>query len=705
MKTTAWILASVALGLPLTGCGGDDGMAGSGGKAGSGGTAATGGSGGVGGGGGTAATGGSGGAGATGGAAGSGGGSAAKSFKVTIENLSGKSAAPSPFSPGVWAVSAASDPLYTDGQPDRGDGLEEIAEEGDPSVLGPALMADTNVAGSGVFDTPVGATDKGPAKPGQSFELTVTAEPGQKLSFASMYGQSNDTIVSAQNIELFDASGNPLAEHEATAEVDTWDVGTEHNQAPEMGPDQAPRQAAAGSGAMESVLSKLTDTTRALPIASRIVNVTVTENGGTYSIKIENVSAASGAITTPIAPVFFAVHDASWSLFTEGGTASSGLEHLAEDGSPASLVTDTTGQTGVKDVGAVTIIDGGSGAGPALPGESFTVMATPDATHPMLSFGSMVGQTNDAFIALPPSGVALLDASGNPRPAADVQADIQRWVSVWDAGTEANQPPGLGLTQAPRQSAPNTGPADPNDQVRRYADSTNDLEGPSLGGFVSLSIVNTTTAGQFEVTVTNTSDTMAYTGKVSPVVWALHDTSFDFFKVGMPASMEIEHIAEDGNGTALATMLSSASGVGTSGVANMAKGSSSAGPLSPGDSYVFTLTPDSAHPMFELAAMVAPSSDTFLALDPGGIALLDSSGAPRTDAEIASDVAAHLFAWDAGTEINESGGSGPDQAGHQPAPDTGPAQGNGLVRLSSQNPVWVLPPASALVKVTITPMN
>jgi hypothetical protein len=317
----------------------------------------------------------------------------------------------------------------------------------------------------------------------------------------------------------------------------------------------------------------------------------------------------------------------------------------------------------------------------------------------------MVGQTNDAFLALPASGVELLDASGNARPAADVEAEIRRWISVWDAGTEANQPPGIGSTQAPRQPAPNTGPADANTQVRRYADPTNDLLGPSLGGFVSITITNAAVAGQFDVKVTNTSNSMAYTGKVSPVAWALHDTSFDFFKVGSPASMEIERVAEDGNATPLATMLTGTSGVQSSGVANIAVGKSAAGPLSPGDSYTFSVTPDAAHPMFDLAAMVAPSNDTFLAFDPGGIALLDANGAPRSDSAIAADIAAHLSAWDAGSELNQAGGSGPDQAGQQAAPNTGPAQGEGIVRLTSTNSVWALPMASTLVKVTIEPID
>ena len=101
--------------------------------------------------------------------------------------------------------------------------------------------------------------------------------------------------------------------------------------------------------------------------------------------------------------------------------------------------------------------------------------------------------------------------------------------------------------------------------------------------------------------------------------------------------------------------------------------------------------------------MLAPSNDTFMALDPGGVALLDASGNVRSNSDIAADIAAHLFAWDAGTEENQSGAAGPDQAGHQSAPNTGASEGNGTVRMEN-DPVWPFPVPDSLVKVTITAM-
>ena len=64
-------------------------------------------------------------------------------FKITIENVStnttlqtseGPKAAPA--SPGVWVIFQGMSPLFTPGKPDRGQGIEAIAEDGDATMLG-----------------------------------------------------------------------------------------------------------------------------------------------------------------------------------------------------------------------------------------------------------------------------------------------------------------------------------------------------------------------------------------------------------------------------------------------------------------------------------------------------------------------------------------------------------------------------------------
>ena len=58
---------------------------------------------------------------------------------------------------------------------------------------------------------PVGADAGGPIVPGQGYQFEVTAAPGQTLSLAWMFGQSNDLFYSNDRpIALFDATGKPV---------------------------------------------------------------------------------------------------------------------------------------------------------------------------------------------------------------------------------------------------------------------------------------------------------------------------------------------------------------------------------------------------------------------------------------------------------------------------------------------------------------
>ncbi len=72
-------------------------------------------------------------------------------FTLTITNTSGATANPTPFSPGVWAVSYIAggnllnpNPLYKEGQLSA-NGLTNIAEMGDNSVLGDYLKSQTGI--------------------------------------------------------------------------------------------------------------------------------------------------------------------------------------------------------------------------------------------------------------------------------------------------------------------------------------------------------------------------------------------------------------------------------------------------------------------------------------------------------------------------------------------------------------------------------
>ena len=190
--------------------------------------------------------------------------------------LAGISGRATPLAPGVWAVHSSADPLFSDGQADRGQGLEALAEDGNPADLAAALSTVNGVTSSGVFNTPAGGDGPGPLLPGSAYEFSFEAEDGA-LSFATMYVQSNDLFFapSGAGIPLFNADGTPVS-GDITAEVRLWDAGTEVNQAPNFGPDQAPRQDGPDSGADEGGPVQTVDDGNSYASVSSLIRVTIT---------------------------------------------------------------------------------------------------------------------------------------------------------------------------------------------------------------------------------------------------------------------------------------------------------------------------------------------------------------------------------------------------------------------------------------------
>ena len=180
------------------------------------------------------------------------------------------------LAPGVWAVHKTSAPLFTDGEADRGDGLEGLAEDGNPGLLDAALSGQSGILGNGVFNTPVGADGPGPAGPGADYEFTFSARPGDWLSFATMFVQSNDLFYAPgeDGIALWDDGGAPI-DGDITDQILLWDAGTEVNQAPGIGPDQAPRQSGTDTGADEDGPVQLVDDGFIYPDTDRVIRITI----------------------------------------------------------------------------------------------------------------------------------------------------------------------------------------------------------------------------------------------------------------------------------------------------------------------------------------------------------------------------------------------------------------------------------------------
>lgn len=206
-------------------------------------------------------------------------------FNVRIENVSTTATlrgakgmtAPAPNSPGLWVVQNRSARLFQAGQPDLGWGLESQAEDGDPSKLAEHCMHHEGVVASGVFNTPVGDDKPGPALPGKAYEFTFTAKPGERLAFTTMFGQSNDLFYAPgeAGIALFDAKGRP-ASGDVTSQLTLWDAGTEVNEEPGFGANQAPRQSGPNTGTAEKrALGKVKDGFR-YPKVGEVLKVTIT---------------------------------------------------------------------------------------------------------------------------------------------------------------------------------------------------------------------------------------------------------------------------------------------------------------------------------------------------------------------------------------------------------------------------------------------
>src|ERR1044071_8465728 len=142
-------------------------------------------------------------------------------FTIRVENVStprtlkvsNGQTAPAPTAPLLWTITDAAKPLFTPGQADRGQGLERLAEDGNPGVLADYIVQNMkSVVHSGVVTVPSGDNGPGPITPGKAYEFTISAAPGQRLTLAMMFGQSNDLFYApdAKAIALFDAKGQPL---------------------------------------------------------------------------------------------------------------------------------------------------------------------------------------------------------------------------------------------------------------------------------------------------------------------------------------------------------------------------------------------------------------------------------------------------------------------------------------------------------------
>jgi len=344
---------------------------------------------------------------------------------------------------------------------------------------------------SGVFKTPDGASSPGPLLPGNSYSFSFPASKGHRLSFATMYVQSNDLFFGPSDMGLNLFNGDNPVTGDITSMISLWDAGTEVNEVPGTGPNQPLRQSGPNTGPTENGNVMKVNDAFTYPAVDQTIKVTLDYDGTSmFTVTIMNLSGSA----TPLAPGVWVIHDMSYALFKDGmpdygegleglaedGDAGplseylamnsgyvsplapgvwvvhnknkplfddgkmdygNGLEALAENGDPSELA----GWLSSKEYnsGVFNMPNGASAPGALMPGQTYSF--TFDAKGgEYLSFATMLVHTNDLFFAPAQRGIKLFN--GNQAIIGEITSDIK----LWDAGTEVNEYPGAGIHQPAR---------------------------------------------------------------------------------------------------------------------------------------------------------------------------------------------------------------------------------------------------------------
>ncbi|MFH5885191.1 spondin domain-containing protein [Halalkalibaculum sp. DA3122] len=379
---------------------------------------------------------------------------------------------------------------------------------------------------SGAFTTPLGASEPGPLMPGEAYEVEFTAPVGAHLSLATMFAQSNDWFFASDEdgIALYHENGDQVT-GDVTAQIDLYDAGTEEDQEVGVGNNQAPRQSGPDTGPDDPNPNVRLVDDMYLPANEEMIRVTLTSTGTNgFRLRIENSSdantlqtsegskpallspgtwlvhtaeqsgllytlgepdygdgleaiaedgaagmlaehlAAETGLTVPLSPGAYAAYSGQNPIFQSGEPApDNGIEALAEDGAIDMLVTALEAEAAVSASGGFNQPVGASQPGPLLPGHQYQFTFEAEQGD-RFTFATMYVQSNDLFYAPVEDGIRLFE-NGSP-----ITGDITDQVRLWDAGTEANEEPGVGGNQPLRQSGPDTGPADDNSNVREVND-------------------------------------------------------------------------------------------------------------------------------------------------------------------------------------------------------------------------------------------
>jgi len=178
---------------------------------------------------------------------------------------------------------------------------------------------------------------------------------------------------------------------------------------------------------------------------------------------------------------------------------------------------------------------------------------------------------------------------------------------------------------------------------------------------------------------------------IAPVLWAVHTGNTNpLFLGGQPdAGKGLRTLAETGNPDPLTKWVGGRSGIIAVGADATPVGDQAGGPLTPGKAYEFTVTAEPGR-VLSIAAMFGQSNDWFYSND-RPIALF-VSGKP-----VSGDMSAQLALWDAGTEVDEEPGLGPNQGPRQKDPEAGVREHESIAHVTGK---WTYPKNGFTLTVT-----
>jgi hypothetical protein len=348
--------------------------------------------------------------------------------------------------------------------------------------------------------------------PGQEISIRFSAGKGQALSFATMYGWSNDLFFAPANpgISLFDDNGMPI-EGDVSAQIRLWDNGTRMNQAPGMG---VSHPGTAQNGPVMEVNGTDAQGNTYLAASQLMKGTLKYEGNSVFTFTIRNISGGT-ANETPFSPGVWAVSNMlggnllnAAPLYESGKPTANGLTMLAEAGdnsvladyledhtkiftplSPVLIVVYNSKENplytlnekdrgkGLADIaqkGDATALQQSLMSYPGVKKVYVVKAATTTVLLPFLgddgggrieqqieyaagdriTFATMFGYSNDWFYSFGDEGVSAA-ASG----------DLTNKVKLLDNGTAVDQYPGAGNSQGAFGGMPQTSESKPIQEV------------------------------------------------------------------------------------------------------------------------------------------------------------------------------------------------------------------------------------------------